>query len=94
MPDSIKDYGRGAHVTRDIGSHARGTNDSASRNPPDPDADDLPGAHHQADEVPGDLPELVDETLHGPPPPIRGGMSGLKYMGLWVRGLLKRPDDP
>ena len=54
----------------------------------------LPGAHHQADRIPGDFPELVGEALHGPPRPIRGGMPGLQNMGLWGRCLQGRTDNP
>ena len=60
-----------------------GQSDSAPRNPPDPAADGLQGAHHQAGEIPDGLPELVDGALDGPRPPGGGGMPGLQDIGLW-----------
>ena len=66
-----------------LGAMREGQNDSAPRNPPDPAADGLPGAHPQAGEILDDRPEHVDEALHGRTPPIRGGMPGLENMGLW-----------
>ena len=61
------------------------------RNPPRPVEDDLQGAHHQAGEIPDELPERVNEALHGLlPPPMQDGMPGLQSEGL--RGEVPRSD--